>query len=94
MNGGQHYNRKGAPISEDEYYEALGRDGNLVAWSRPRGVEVSTVHVGRNCKLDASAPMIFETSYLGEEVHYATEEEARSGHARIVEMIKADPDLA
>lgn len=91
--GMRYFNRKGEAVTEDEHYANLDRGSNLVAWTRERGVEVSTIHVGMNCII-GDVPMIFETAALGEEWHYATEEEARAGHARVVEMIRANPDYA
>jgi hypothetical protein len=88
---GKFYDRKGNLVTEDEHYAARDRDGNLVAWTRERGIEVSTVHVGVNCVIGAPRPMIFETSVFGEERHYATEEEARAGHEQIVKSIRDDP---
>lgn len=85
------YDRQGQPISEDEYFR-LRQDmeyRRIAADFLPDGRWLSTVWSGSDYGID-DQPRIFETMLFGQKDtdfgpwHYATEEQAKAGHAAIL----------
>jgi hypothetical protein len=84
-----HYDWTGQPISADEW-SRLFDDERHIGEDRIGDVGVSTVWIGLGF---GDPPLIFETMIFGgaldgERWQYATEREARDGHARAVEMVR------
>lgn len=86
-----HFNKKGEPISllecgrlrEDRTYSTV------MTTNLDNGLLVSTVWLGLNHAHLGGPPLIFETMVFGGDrdgdcERYATEAEARAGHARVV----------
>lgn len=96
------YDRKGKPITVEEYLALLNPEYSTVAVTALRGgVVVSTVWLGIDHGLPGrERPMIFETRaarLLGdgvaqslESARYSTEQEAYVGHARVVALMRAN----
>jgi hypothetical protein len=94
-----YYDRTGDPLDLDEWvrlhadkdYVVVGRDTLSYGGGE---ILVSTVWLGINHNWIGGRPLIFETMVFGapwdeyEEMHrYSTEEEARLGHAGVLEMV-------
>lgn len=93
-----YYDKAGNPISieewgrlmEDRDYATIGKEP-MVIGDTP--VEVSTVWIGINHNFSGEGlPIIFETMVFGgdhdqECVRYATESQAREGHAQMVAAV-------
>src|ERR1700676_4686073 len=84
-----YYDRRGSPISAGEW----SLENNRVERTETDAGEVSTIYLG----LDHSfgSPLIFETMIFGglrdqETWRYTTEAQAREGHARAVQLLRAD----
>jgi hypothetical protein len=93
-----YFDREGNPIKLMDWakrFEDL--EYRRVAWDGlPSGGYVSTVWLGLNHAFGGGPPLIFETMVFPECTiceRYATEEDARAGHARILrkETVKATP---
>lgn len=91
------YDRYGLPLTLGEWcrrfqdfaYRRIAED-----WIGE--IRISTIWLGTDHSFGCGPPLIFETMIFGgpeaidgEMWRYATEEEARAGHARAVELVKA-----
>ena len=93
----RYYRRDGTPCSMEEWaagYENFD-ERKRVALDVIGGTKVSTVWLGLDHSFGSGPPLIFETMVFGgefdqEQQRYSTEEEAKAGHARWVERVKAD----
>jgi hypothetical protein len=91
---GMYYNRKGEEIELLEW-AALVEDPEykIVEQTECEGITVSTVWLGLNHNFSgAGAPLIFETMVFGGPIdeyqdRYSTEDEAREGHAAMIEQV-------
>ena len=89
----EHYDRKGNPISMDEWATRLSQEKRIAETTLPDGKLVSTVWLGLNHRFGEGPPLIFETMVFASKEdfadleceRYTTEEEAIVGHQRIVE---------
>ncbi len=96
------YDRNGNPISMDEWAENFGdfESRNVLQSDvQPPTVHVSTVHLGLDHQWGDGPPLIFEsliTGGLDDQYieRYATEEEAKAGHARLVDLIERGVRIA
>lgn len=98
---GEYYDKTGAPITWQQFVRLKwDTNGPVSDYARigsdtVDGVEVSTVWLGLNHAYAYTAtPLIFESMIFGgdldgECVRYTTEQEARAGHQRIVERLRA-----
>lgn len=95
-----YYDREGNPIDFYEWAEIVeGLDRtveNTAVKGGPADVEISTVWMGvdKGFRSDEDRPKVFETMVYGgtfddKRELYATETEAREGHRRWVEKVKA-----
>ena len=88
-----YYGWQGEPITADEWAR-LFADERHIGDDDIDAVHVSTVWMGIDHGCGDGPPLIFETMIFGGEHdqecwRYATEQQARAGHARIVEAIRA-----
>jgi hypothetical protein len=87
-----YFDWQGNPISREEWAR-LFEDERHIAEDEIDDVRVSTVWIGLDHRfLDDGPPLIFETMIFGGSLdeycwRYATEREAREGHARAVELV-------
>lgn len=94
-----YYDRAGKPLSLLEWAEAIERETRVVARTTlPNGNRVSTIWRGLNHGYGDGPPLIFEIMVFLENTfeeldceRYATEAEARAGHARMVDKWTAAP---
>jgi hypothetical protein len=91
---GLHYDRQGRPITFEQWARTLEHD-RRVAFDALPGCEISTVWLGIDHNFGKGPPLIFETMIFGgpddldrSQWRYATEEEARAGHVRAVELAR------
>ncbi len=91
----RYFNRAGEPISRNEWNAELGKEkANRVVFTRVADAEVSTAWLGLNhAAWDSSPPLIFETMVFGGahggwHWRYSTEDEARTGHERVVAALR------
>lgn len=86
----RYYDWQGNPISGMQWAR-LFEDERHIGDDRIGDVRISTVWIGLDLGLQAP-PLIFETMVFDEEgdwsVRYATEREAREGHARVVALVR------
>jgi hypothetical protein len=99
-----YYDRHGAPMTlqqwadkfEDEDYRHITRD--VIGPDEPLDpaplITVSTFWLGLNHDWRSDEPLIYETVIVGGEhdatgMRYATERQAREGHRRVVEELRA-----
>lgn len=92
-----HYDRDGNPISFEEYCAKFSdHDYKRIAYTEipETDIQISTVWLGidHNFGLEDPRPVIFETMIFGGEHNdwqdrYCTEDEARQGHLRAVELV-------
>lgn len=97
-----HYDRAGEVIDDVMAWAALYEvdDYRRVAFDEVGDAAVSTVWVGLDMRFwPGSPPMIFETMIFGgdhdgAQWRWATEEQARAGHQRVVQRLQRgeDPD--
>jgi hypothetical protein len=92
---GNFYDRKGQPMTLEEWSSAFEDfEGRRIAADELYGYTVSTVWLGADHGFGRSAkPLIFESMVFHatepEECRrYATEDEARAGHAALVAEVK------
>lgn len=89
-----YYDRQGWPIDLMQYVHLMDdRDYREVEQTDIGDVLVSTVWLGLDHGL-GDAVLIFETMVFGGDLHleqhrYPTEEQARAGHAEVVERVEA-----
>lgn len=89
-----YYDRDGSPLTRDEWARKFTYEYKRVELTElGDGVVVSTVWLGMNHNWGEGAPLIFETLVMGGEFdewmdRYATEEDARRGHAEVVAAIR------
>jgi hypothetical protein len=92
---GCYYDWEGRPISQDRWV-SLFADERHVGQDTVGDVWVSTLWFGLSHRsLGRGPPLIFETMVSGGEYdgwtwRYATEREAREGHAATVELVRED----
>lgn len=95
------YDRFGDPMSAADYATACDDPGYVIIGKTTLGAgpterEVSTAWFGRDLRTSGTgAPLIFETAvFIGDQrmrlEQYATEQEARNGHARHVAQYRAE----
>ena len=92
------YDRQGRPIhNEQEFLKKFAdKKYRRVAFSElPGDVSISTVWLGINHQFGHGPPLIFETMIFGGDLNescwrYSTEEEAREGHEKAVELVKGE----
>ena len=90
-----YYTRAGDPLSFAEFVATIVKDRQKrVARTTVGDTYVSTVFLGLDHACEGP-PMIFETMIFGGDRdqdcwRYSTEEEARAGHAKAVELLKRD----
>jgi hypothetical protein len=92
----RYYSRTGEPMTLIEWALAIEHmpiEERQVGYTEigAEGVHVSTVWLGLDSGFGAGPPLIFETMIFGgplddEQWRYATEEEARAGHANAVNL--------
>jgi hypothetical protein len=95
----RYYDRKGKPLTLDEFINLFGKDRVserkykiLKQETLKTGYWVSTVWLGLDHSFERGPPLIFETMVFESKDHssdldcarYATEEEAFAGHAEMV----------
>lgn len=88
----EYYDRKGQPIGMMEWSASLKQNRTVEFYESPQG-NVSTVWLGLNHQWGDGPPLIFETMVFGgaldqECYRYSTEEEAKAGHAAMVQRVK------
>ena len=93
MTRSRYYDRRGQPITSDEWVMAF-KDNSLLRTTLPGGTEISTVYLGLDHRFGEGSPLIFETMVFGavmdgEQERYSTEEEARAGHEAMVRRVHA-----
>jgi hypothetical protein len=89
-----HFNRRGEPISMEEWSAAFQQDDRTVARTNlgTRG-ELSTVYLGLDSSFGDGPPLIFETMMFGGPMHalrlgrYSTEEQAKAGHQAALDAL-------
>jgi len=91
---GWHYGWDGEPITFEVWAQAFSLPRH-VGHTQVGGVTVSTVWLGIDHAYGGGPPLIFETMVFGgdhdEDVwRYATEDEARLGHASVVAMLERE----
>lgn len=89
-----YYDRKGNPISFEQFIILWQMKERRVALTEGPGWRVSTVWLGLNHSFGGGPPLIFETMSFeeGEEQEqerYATEAEALAGHEAVVAKVRA-----
>lgn len=103
-----YYDRQGNPISMRDWTRLSTWDARengyaykVVARDEIGTYLVSTIWLGLNHAFMPGPPLIFETMVFADEdwsgaeqLRYSTEEEARAGHARLVEEVRLFADLA
>jgi hypothetical protein len=97
----RYYDREGKPIDLWRWAELQGERDYIVVIQEnlTPDVRVSTVWLGLDHRFGPGRPLIFETMVFGgprdEEQHrYASEAEARLGHAGVLEAVALDLFLA
>jgi len=91
---GDYYARTGEPMTLKEWATTFEADDNHVGDDTVKGVRVSTVYLGLDHSFGMGGPpLIFETMVFGgphdqHTARYATEEQARDGHARVLAAIR------
>jgi hypothetical protein len=96
-----YYDRSGNVISFEEYVRLHSPEYQRVLLTEYGDVKVSTVWLGIDHRFgfgDEPSPIIFETMVFGgerDEWHwrYATEQEARAGHAEVCSVVFRDVQL-
>jgi hypothetical protein len=92
---GRYFNRRGEPISLDEWIALIqgDLDYRLVRQTMIEEVQVSTVWLGLDHGWGEGMPVIFETMIFGagdgEQYRYATEDEAIAHHEQLVAQLRA-----
>lgn len=95
MNGLPYYDWEGRPITSDQWTVLLA-DERHIGLDQVGDVEVSTVYIGIDHGHGLSErPLIFESMLFGGDYdgwawRYATEREARAGHAHLVAAVQED----
>jgi hypothetical protein len=92
-----YYDRNGEPMGFRAFAEAWEGErhvGNDEVRGATATAQVSTVWLGINHNLFGGPPLIFETMVFGgpldqEQERYATEEQARAGHAEMLARVRA-----
>lgn len=91
-----YYDREGKPMAQAEWVRRFSDDDEYkrVALDTVGAVRVSTVWLGLDHGFHDSAPIIFETMVFegdrdGDCERYCTLDEAKAGHAAMVERVKA-----
>ena len=93
---GLYYNRRGEQVGTSEAM-ALMRGDRHVGWTRlvvdGVPVTVSTVHLVFDHQYSDGPPLIFQTMVFGiaddnPQWRYSTEEEAKLGHQKVVELLR------
>jgi len=84
-----YFNQRGEPMELLEWVAAMETIAPIEATPMDDGHLVSTIWIGLDATTRAGPPLIFETCVffndgLVDQERYATEQEAREGHARIV----------
>lgn len=90
------YDREGNPISVERFGELVEEHGvayKQVAMTTVGRTMVSTVWLGLDHNYSGGPPLIFETMIFGgpndgDMWRYATEEEAKAGHERVVALVR------
>lgn len=98
-----YYDRQGKPITLEQWGKLMAtEDYRVVARDHVGAFFVSTVWLGIDHSFSPDGPpVIFETMVFGPRDHpgdqemwrYCTEEEARSGHAEVVTLVRATVDI-
>jgi hypothetical protein len=90
---GMFYDWEGQPITLLQWAR-LFEDARHIGDDELDGVRVSTVWLGLDHSFGLGPPLIYETMVFGaldlEGERYATEQEARAGHARWVELVRLE----
>jgi hypothetical protein len=91
----KYYRRDGTPCDMKEWAEYMRRDRRVAYNELQNGLRVSTVYLGLDHSFDGPAPLIFETMVFPlvgygdlDCRRYSTEEQAKAGHAEMVEKWK------
>lgn len=86
-----YYNRKGEPISVEQWAQEFREDRTVAKTELPNGKVISTVFLGLNHRFGDGPPLIFESmvfkagSYTEVDMdRYTTEEQAKAGHEALV----------
>ncbi len=87
------YDRSGEPIEMEEWVRLIEAGDVQVATTPTEDGIVSTVWVGIDMGFGGGPPLIFESMVFGntmnqEQVRYETEEDARAGHEKLVELVR------
>ena len=89
-----YYGRDGEPITRDEAWASMASPADRrVDYTETNGYRISTVYLPHNMRFSGTgAPLVFESMVFEGDGwtdvdcdRYATEDEAREGHARLVE---------
>ena len=89
-----YYDRDGQPIDMERWVRLMEDPGyKVIAKTVVGDAEVSTVWLGLDHSFGGSVPIIFETMIFGgaldeNQWRYATEDEARQGHAEKVTLLQ------
>jgi hypothetical protein len=90
----KHYDWQGNEISLEQWAKLFG-DERHIGDTDVGNVRISTVWLGIDYRFP---PLIFETMIFGGDLNeyqerYATEQEARAGHERAVELVKINQSI-
>lgn len=97
---GEYYDMQGNPIDMQEWVVLFGKKERIIKQETlPNGKFVSTVYLGLDHSFGMGGPLIFETMVFPNKgswndidmERYATLEEAKEGHKRMVEKHKPLP---
>jgi hypothetical protein len=92
-----YYDYEGNPIDLATWAQ-LFNDERHLGEDELDGVRVSTVYLGLDHSFGAGPPLIFETMIFGGTLdgdtwRYATEAEARAGHARACSLVRLEAEV-
>ena len=93
----RYFDREGNPMTLSEWAYAFERERHI-GQDGIGEVRVSTVWLGLDHRFGEGPPLIFETMIFGGpqdnwQERYSTEEEALTGHRRVVEALRSGAEL-